>query len=326
MATQIFGLTAFTAVLSFVLAFGVHKALSNLSAGTLADHFESGELRRISGLLLGARATLFPHKPPDVLVGIRLDRYPWGSWLARKISNLRSPDPESGALPLGHSPVGARPRVIPHRPLPTLRAGGPGPGDGRYVRGSGRGWCALASWGHDPRARSTPSARRAPARREPADRVCATVTVSAAPALPACKVADTLTKHRSYGDWHVRCSTRRTDWGARTSRPICARRRTRASTAASTFAVTSSPISRRWPRPRAGPVPGCRCSRRTEATRPRSRRSNTGSASPATRSRQGSARAGHSEHQLGTTVDFRSYGGSAPWNYTDWGRPRPGRG
>jgi hypothetical protein len=27
-------------------------------------------------------------------------------WLARKDSNLRSPDPESGALPLGHSPVG----------------------------------------------------------------------------------------------------------------------------------------------------------------------------------------------------------------------------
>jgi hypothetical protein len=27
------------------------------------------------------------------------------SWLARKDSNLQSPDPESGALPLGHSPV-----------------------------------------------------------------------------------------------------------------------------------------------------------------------------------------------------------------------------
>src|SRR3954447_22558516 len=29
-------------------------------------------------------------------------------WLARKDSNLRSPDPESGALPLGHSPVRGR--------------------------------------------------------------------------------------------------------------------------------------------------------------------------------------------------------------------------
>jgi hypothetical protein len=28
-----------------------------------------------------------------------------GDWLARKDSNLQSPDPESGALPLGHSPA-----------------------------------------------------------------------------------------------------------------------------------------------------------------------------------------------------------------------------
>lgn len=31
-----------------------------------------------------------------------------------------------------------------------------------------------------------------------------------------------------------------------------------------------------------------------------------------------SARAGHSEHQLGTTLDFKSYGGPAPWDVTDW--------
>ena len=37
-----------------------------------------------------------------------------------------------------------------------------------------------------------------------------------------------------------------------------------------------------------------------------------------------SARAGHSEHQLGTTVDFRSYGGSAPWYYSDWGTTKAG--
>ncbi|HEV7605356.1 MAG TPA: MFS transporter, partial [Candidatus Limnocylindrales bacterium] len=39
MAREIFGLTAFTAVLSFVLAFGVTKALSNLAAGALADRY-----------------------------------------------------------------------------------------------------------------------------------------------------------------------------------------------------------------------------------------------------------------------------------------------
>jgi LAS superfamily LD-carboxypeptidase LdcB len=31
-----------------------------------------------------------------------------------------------------------------------------------------------------------------------------------------------------------------------------------------------------------------------------------------------SARPGHSEHQLGTTIDVTSYGGTAPWNYADW--------
>ncbi len=31
-----------------------------------------------------------------------------------------------------------------------------------------------------------------------------------------------------------------------------------------------------------------------------------------------SARPGHSEHQLGTTFDFTSYGGRPPWEYTDW--------
>lgn len=31
-----------------------------------------------------------------------------------------------------------------------------------------------------------------------------------------------------------------------------------------------------------------------------------------------SARAGHSEHQLGTVIDLRSAGGPAPWNVDDW--------
>lgn len=31
-----------------------------------------------------------------------------------------------------------------------------------------------------------------------------------------------------------------------------------------------------------------------------------------------SARAGHSEHQLGTAIDVTSAGGAAPWEYADW--------
>jgi D-alanyl-D-alanine carboxypeptidase len=39
-----------------------------------------------------------------------------------------------------------------------------------------------------------------------------------------------------------------------------------------------------------------------------------------------SARAGHSEHQLGTTIDFRSASSTrAPWDYDDWATTGPGR-
>lgn len=40
----------------------------------------------------------------------------------------------------------------------------------------------------------------------------------------------------------------------------------------------------------------------------------------------GSARPGHSEHQLGTTIDFRSYSGGTPWSFGgyDWSTTRPG--
>lgn len=38
----------------------------------------------------------------------------------------------------------------------------------------------------------------------------------------------------------------------------------------------------------------------------------------------GSARPGHSEHQLGTAMDARTPGGPAPWYYTDWGATKAG--
>jgi zinc D-Ala-D-Ala carboxypeptidase len=39
---------------------------------------------------------------------------------------------------------------------------------------------------------------------------------------------------------------------------------------------------------------------------------------------QTSARPGHSEHQLGTAIDFRSVGGASPWTYPDWATTREG--
>jgi D-alanyl-D-alanine carboxypeptidase len=40
----------------------------------------------------------------------------------------------------------------------------------------------------------------------------------------------------------------------------------------------------------------------------------------------GSARAGHSEHQLGTVIDFKSYSGSVPWSFGgyDWATSKAG--
>src|SRR5690606_6379983 len=37
-----------------------------------------------------------------------------------------------------------------------------------------------------------------------------------------------------------------------------------------------------------------------------------------------SARPGHSEHQLGTALDFRSAGGPAAWDLADWGETEAG--
>lgn len=37
------------------------------------------------------------------------------------------------------------------------------------------------------------------------------------------------------------------------------------------------------------------------------------------------ARPGHSEHQLGTTIDFMSQGGKPPWELADWATTRAGR-
>jgi zinc D-Ala-D-Ala carboxypeptidase len=42
------------------------------------------------------------------------------------------------------------------------------------------------------------------------------------------------------------------------------------------------------------------------------------------RGRESVARPGHSEHQLGTTIDFTSAGSGDPWAYNDWARTKAG--
>ena len=72
-------------------------------------------------------------------------------------------------------------------------------------------------------------------------------------------------------------------------------------------------------------APTSSCNRPIGATRPSARPSATGSPSRAMpRALKESARAGHSEHQLGTTIDFRSAGGVRAWDYADWGTTKAG--
>jgi zinc D-Ala-D-Ala carboxypeptidase len=153
----------------------------------------------------------------------------------------------------------------------------------------------------------------------------ATVTVSAAPTLPACKVADTLTKHRSYGDW-ARSLLDPTYRLGSTYKPTDLRSTSGASLN-SGFYVRRHVIADLDLMAKAARSAGARLSVQS-AFRSYATQKSTfeywvrvhGYAVAV----KESARAGHSEHQLGTTVDFRSYGGSAPWNYTDWATTKAG--
>jgi D-alanyl-D-alanine carboxypeptidase len=153
----------------------------------------------------------------------------------------------------------------------------------------------------------------------------ATVTVSAAPALPACKVADTLTKHRSYSDW-ARSLLDPTYRLASTYKPTDLRTTSYASLNGG-FSVRRHVIAdlklMAEAARRAGARLAVQSAYRSYATQKSTFDYWVRVHGYAVALKE-SARAGHSEHQLGTTLDFRSYGGSAPWNYTDWGTTRAG--
>jgi zinc D-Ala-D-Ala carboxypeptidase len=150
-------------------------------------------------------------------------------------------------------------------------------------------------------------------------------TVVSASSLPSCRVADTLTAQRKYTDWnrtvldltyrlssgYVPGDLRSTanaglNSGHRVRSLVIADLRAMASTArkaGARLAVQSA--YRSYPTQRSTFAYWTRVSGYSAALK-------------------SSARAGHSEHQLGTTLDFRSYGGSAPWYYADWGKSKAG--
>ncbi len=155
--------------------------------------------------------------------------------------------------------------------------------------------------------------------------LAATVSVSAAPTLPACKVADVLTKYRWPTQW-PRTLLDSTYRLSSTFKPTDLRSTSYAGLN-SGFYVRSLIIGDLRAMAAAARSAGARFSVQS-AFRSYATQKSTfdywvrvhGMAVAL----KESARAGHSEHQLGTALDFRSYGGSAPWNYTDWATTKAG--
>lgn len=91
LAHDVFGLTGFTVVLAFVLAFGVTKALANLAAGVLADRFGRKPVL-VTGWLVGLPVPLLLMWAPDwgwviaanVLLGLN-QGFTWSSTVIMKI-------------------------------------------------------------------------------------------------------------------------------------------------------------------------------------------------------------------------------------------------
>jgi MFS family permease len=91
LARDVFGLTGFTLVMAFVLAFGVTKALANLAAGALADRFGRKPVL-VAGWLFGVPVPLLLIWAPEwgwvivanVLLGLN-QGFAWSSTVIMKI-------------------------------------------------------------------------------------------------------------------------------------------------------------------------------------------------------------------------------------------------
>jgi MFS family permease len=91
MANEIFGLTGFTVILTFVLAFGVTKAVSNLAAGALADRYGRKPVL-VAGWLCGLPVPLLLIWAPEwgwvivanMLLGLN-QGFAWSSTVIMKI-------------------------------------------------------------------------------------------------------------------------------------------------------------------------------------------------------------------------------------------------
>ncbi len=151
-------------------------------------------------------------------------------------------------------------------------------------------------------------------------------TVDAASPLPSCAVADTLTLHRTLADWPR--SLLDTRYRLSSTYAPTDRRSTADAGLNGGYSVRKLVIADLKAMASAARAAGARLSVQS-AYRSYATQKDTfdywvrlhGYAYAL----KESARAGHSEHQLGTALDFRSYGGPAPWDVTDWATTKAGK-
>ncbi|MGL4743659.1 MAG: M15 family metallopeptidase [Dermatophilaceae bacterium] len=146
------------------------------------------------------------------------------------------------------------------------------------------------------------------------------------PPMPACAVADALTRHRSAADWDRSLL----DWTYRldatyTPGDLRATRLAGLNSGRSVRAAVIPDLTAMAAAARAAGAPlAVQSGYRSHTAQVGLFRQGTARRGE-NRAQLGSARPGHSEHQLGTTLDFRSEGGPPAWELDDWGATRAGK-
>jgi D-alanyl-D-alanine carboxypeptidase len=155
--------------------------------------------------------------------------------------------------------------------------------------------------------------------------VGAVPTVSAADPLPSCRIANTLTKHRTLADW--RRSLLDSEFRLSSKYKPSSLRSTASAGLNGGYKVRSFVIADLRAMATAARKARARFSVQSAYRSYATQKSTFAywvDVHGYQRAITESARAGHSEHQLGTTLDLRSYGGRAPWDVKDWGTSRAG--
>jgi D-alanyl-D-alanine carboxypeptidase len=155
--------------------------------------------------------------------------------------------------------------------------------------------------------------------------VAGTASAATTPPLPPCRIDDTLTKNRTTADWsrslldldfRLASSYAPTDLRSTADAGLNGGHRVRKHVIADLKAMASAARA-------AGARLSVRSAYRSYATQVTTFQHWVNLHGWAVAVKE-SARPGHSEHQLGTTLDFQSYGGPAPWDVSDWATSKAG--